>query len=318
MPASLLCNAVLRFFGVCVLISTSGCVQSLLPVSGVTLFGRVLDRSGIPLSGVVVTDLSRSTLSDRQGRFFLASVARELYFSKPGFRGRSVQLFSEKAVRVSLLPENPEVVVGIHSPQAEASYNGLREALREVGEILNTDALDQINRLDVLILLAPDSTACTRAGDVLAWVRRGGRLIICGEWGGYPGVDADRLNDFVRPVGIRYLGNTLRDPLAPDFRLRGASVTHLPVDDVRVSFFGATGLEVRSPARAFVSVGSGVYSIQSLSPPAVIAAVAPWGLGKVFALGDTSLWRDEDSSGAGVANVYLPGHLQFLRALLEW
>ncbi|MOA37386.1 hypothetical protein D3C78_1589730 [compost metagenome] len=54
------------------------------------------------------------------------------------------------------------------------------------------------------------------------------------------------------------------------------------------------------------------------SGPQVVAAVGASALGKVFALGDSSLWLDEDSGGHGSPNWRRGANLKLAKALMVW
>lgn len=297
---------------------TAACEQAGAPVPRLRAVGRVLDERAQPLAGVVVTDMRHSVLSDAQGRFSFRITASRLRFLKPGYRPQVVAHQAEKPIRVKLLRRVESQAVRLYRSSGQATYRYLEDYLAKVSRVAVAETLTELKVADVLLLLTPQRNLARETGRVLDWVKGGGRLIVCGEWGGYAEADMETLNALTRPAGIVFTGSTLKDPAASDFRLEASVVDLPPHQNMTLLMFGATALKVRAPARAIVRLGGPVYSIQSTANGGVAAAVAPWGAGKIFALGDSSLWRDDDSSGAGVPNAELSGHQQFLQALLEW
>jgi hypothetical protein len=271
---------------------------------------------GIP--GAVVFDAHRSVLSDDRGRFSLPVAASRLRFIKPGFRSGSLDAVSEKQISIRLLPFSSVPTVALYAPPREGGYTRLAGQLDALGKLVSLQSLRDLKAVDVLMLLNPDLVSTGPPARLLDWIHAGGRLIVCGEWGGYAATNLSVLNALTGPTGIAFTGGTVRDPALPEFSLSVPSFELPPAGDAALTFRGATSLDIRPPARAIVTLKPPVYSIQALPASVVLAAVAPWGAGKLFAVGDTSLWRDDESGALGFAEAELRGHEQFLQALVEW
>jgi hypothetical protein len=282
--------------------------------------GVLVDGGGKPVAGAVVSDGVGSTLSDDQGRYVLGVRAEALTASKPLLG------------RLSWVPERGEQPprtlsgrgwppVGALAPHLlDADFSGMAAIAARSTRLVSWPGTP-LGELDVLVLVTPRGWSNADVRAVLGWVRRGGRLILCGEWGGYAGQDLEAVRGLAAPAGIELTGGTVRTAAEDAFSVevhqpawRGLAVA-LGGEPVRL--FGAAELALSGEARPLLVAARG-YVVLATGGTRVLAAVGPLGYGKIVVLGDSSLWRDEDSTGVGRANIALGGNGRLLEALLVW
>lgn len=307
-----------RAFAAAVLVGSVGCgagEQALFVVTG-----RVCDEAGQPLPGAVVTDGAVSTLTDDAGRYRLAVRHAEITVIKPQYlSGRWTAEAGTQPLRTLVSrPGVPTLAI-----DGRASSGGLSEVTRTVaawGGLVPWPGTS-LSRLDILLLITPQRWRAEEIRQVGRWVQAGGRLIVCGEWAGYPGLDLATVHALIRPAGITFTGGTLKatTPEAFTFRVPRPAWASLAtaLGGEPVVLFGAAELGLSAEARPVLVAPQG-YVVLSARPAPVLAAVGPCGAGKVFVIGDSSLWRDEASGDDGRSNFSVAGNQRLLRALLGW
>lgn len=308
---------------------TSGPEQPLFTVNG-----RVLDDKGQPLGGVVVTDDKWSAITDEAGRYSLAVFGTALTARKPGRATVHFQVADGLAPVTRMGPGPQTVNVAIDTRTSGSDVAGLRAAIATSATHLYDYPATDTGAVDVLVLITPGNLSQTEIGNLNDWVHGGGRLILCGEWGGYPSENLDVLNALAEPAGITFTGATVKALEATTGTENWNSVSAIAPQslaklaagdgsgDQNVYLFSTTALGLTPPARAVLQSSSKAYSVLGLSSghsgQQVLAAVGAYGEGKVFGLGDSSLWKDEDSDGAGVPNIQHGANARFVGALLRW
>jgi hypothetical protein len=267
-----------------------------------------------------VSDGDATTLSDDQGRYRLGVRKDAVTVSKPLLGRLSwVPEPGEQPLRTlrgtSRLP-----AAGLATQDAEAGFSGMAGLVARVARRLPWPGTP-LGKLDVLLLVTPRRWLFSEVRAVLDWVRRGGSLILCGEWGGYVGQDLETVQALAAPAGIEVTGGTVRTAATDAFAVavpwpawQGVTAS---LEGKPVMLFGAADLAITGEARPLLVTSRG-YVVMAEGTPRVLAAVGPLGLGKVVVVGDSSLWRDEDSSGAGQPNIELGGNGSLLQALLVW
>lgn len=291
-----------------------------------TARGVVLDAGGRPVAGAVVSDGRGGVLTDDAGRYAIALYDETLRIKKPGFATATVEAEREVPAKVALSPAPGEPRVAIDTRWVAGRMDTFRAKLDASGFAVKSYPATPLAQLDVLMLVTPGVFRADELSDLRAWLKNGGRLILCGEWGGYPSQDLDLLNSLAADAGITFTGATVKltdEPgtggewmaisgISPPSlgKLAGGEALHL---------FTTTSLALSAPAQPIFSTDRGAYSVLATrTGPQVVAAVGASGLGKVFALGDSSLWLDEDSGGFGSPNWQRGANLKLAEALIQW
>ena len=282
--------------------------------------GSLIDGVGQPVAGAVITDGAAATLSDDQGRYRLGVRRETLAVSKPRCPRVSWEpVPGEQPARTLAAREHP-VRVGVDPRGDQAAFRGLGELLARTARLAEWPG-GSPGALDVLLLVTPRGWSGADVGAVLRWVRSGGRLILCGEWGGYAGQDVETMRALAEPAGVEVVGGTVRTAAEDDFVVQVSRPAFQGLATALggrpVTLIGATELSVGGEARPLLVAPRG-YVVLAEVGSRVVAAVGPLGLGKIIVLGDSSLWLDEDSTGSGQANIALGGNSRLLEALLVW
>lgn len=310
----------------CFIVFMAACLASCgmigAPQPMFTARGRVVDPEGRVVPGAVVTDGQGSVLTDDGGRFALPVFERALSIAKPGHAVMRAEAVADRELEIRLAPRASAEDVALDGRWAGRALGGLRAVLDEAAGGLVAYPGTPLARLEALVMVTPGAVPAAERSAIAAWVRGGGRLILCGEWGGYPDQDLGALNDLAGPAGLAFTGSTVKPFAGPDLALSVPRATPASlgtlVGDGPLTLYAATDLEVRGAARPILASGPKAYAVLEAGRAPVLAAVGPSGLGKVFAIGDSSLWRDEDSEGRGVPNVKHGGNARLAAALLAW
>ncbi len=227
---------------------------------------------------------------------------------------------------MTMQPGSAALRVGLDARGAAGSVKGLSAALRRDVEQLAPYPGTALARLDALVMITPGPLSNSELQALDGWIRGGGRLVICGEWGGFATQSLDSLNHLAGPAGITFTGGTVKlvDNADPDTEWIGAPVVNPPslaglVGDGSVTLFTAGSLALSGPARAILATDRRGYTVLAgRTGPQVLAAVGASGAGKVFGIADSSLWLDEDSRGKGEPNVEQGANSRLPIALLKW
>ena len=314
-------RAIYVCFAAAMLACLNGCGLFGPPQPIFTARGRVVDLEGRVVPGAVVTDGQESVLSDEGGRFALAVYDRLLSAAKPGFKAARIEAAEGAETSIALEPTARRPRVALDGRWAGKALTGLRTALAEAGEVAPYPGT-ALSRLDVLLMVTPGAVASAERAAIASWVRGGGRLVLCAEWGGFPEQDLGTLNDLAGPAGLAFPGGTVRQLDDADLTLRVARATPgslgARVGEDPITLYAASDVKLSGAARAVLASGARSYAVLAADAAPVLAGVGPAGLGKVFAIGDSSLWRDEDSEGRGVPNLAHGGNARLVAALLGW
>ena len=309
-------------FGVAIASIVAGCGWFGPPSRLFVATGRVTDPQGRAVPGAVVTDGQVSVLTDERGGYGLAIYERAMTVTKPGRATVRYEAAEGREEAIVLEPRAARDVLAIDGRWSAGALVGLRAALGQAASSVVAYPGTTLGRLDVLVMVAPGALAPTERAAIAAWVRGGGRLVLCGEWGGYPDQDLTTLNELAIAAGITFTGGTVKTVADEAFGLTVATVTPpslaAAVGGLPVQLYAATDVLVSGAAKPMLAGGPRAYAVLSTSRIPVVGAVGPAGAGKIFALGDSSLWRDDDSEGGQVPNVSRGANARLAQALLGW
>jgi hypothetical protein len=310
----------------------AGCGWGGLPQPLFSVNGRVVDEANQPVAGAVVTDGQVSTLTDDTGRYVLGVFATTLSVMKPGRTVAHLEVAKDQNPTTHLVLGSQTIRVGLDSRFGGPGMSGLRAAIGAVATRLEDYPAVGTGALDALIIVTPGTLADAEINSLQRWVHAGGRLILCGAWGGYPQQDLSMLNALSQPAGITYTGAAVKsvgsipgtDSWDNVSTISPPSLAKLAAGgrDNRIYLFSSTSLSLAAPARVVLAGDRNAYTVLGDSSNRVgastLAAVGAAGLGKVFAFADSALWKDEDSGIAGIPNVQQGANSRLVGALLKW
>jgi hypothetical protein len=306
--------------------AVAGCGFAGTPQPLFTARGVVTDAAGKPVPGAVVSDGKVGVLTDEAGRFAIGLFETQLRVRKPGYAGATIEASRETTAQVRLGAAEQAPRVAIDTRWVGTRMDAFREHLAQAGTPVKAYPATPLAQIDVLMLVTPGAFRAEELTAVRGWLRAGGRLILCGEWGGYPSQDLDLLNALASDAGITFTGATVKltdaDPAGQEWlSVKGISPPSLGrlAGEEELHLYTSTSLSLSAPAQPIVSSDRRSYSVLAArTGPQVVGAVGASALGKVFALGDSSLWLDEDSDGAGAPNWQRGANFRLAEALIRW
>jgi hypothetical protein len=291
-----------------------------------TAQGVVQDAEGKPIAGAVVSDGQVGVLTDEKGRYSIGLFDTTLHVNKPGFVSTTLEADPTLAPQVSLRASDTKPRVAIDVRWVGDRMTDFGTALKQDGFSVKAYPATPLSQIDVLMLVTPGSLPMDEVNALRGWLKGGGRLVLCGEWGGYPAQDLDLLNTLSEDAGITFTGATVKltqaDPDGAEWMsIKGISPPSFGsiVGTDALHLYTATSLSLSAPAQPIFATDSRAYSVLAARTGSqIVGAVGANGQGKVFALGDSSLWLDEDSGGFGTPNWKRGANLQLAKAMLEW
>lgn len=301
-------------------------------VPGATVVGTV-KAGGKAVAGAVVSDGLNAALTDAQGQFRLEGAARgqvQLSVSKPRFKTaqRTLSVGSAGATGMDMVLENAEPVVYFDPRVAPGigsdKFNGLRQVLSEAGWRVSDQAPGGAEGAWVLTSPVTELSAEVRA-ELSAFVSRGGKLVVFGEWGGFNGHKTPSSNAVLHGFGLHVNPDLVRDPAAgPDMGWLNVVAFHPDSPAVsgvkNVSFYRSASVFHLPGQLDLAQTAATAYRVQANAVAGAQSLVAGGAFagGKAIVSGDASAWSDEDTDADGVANLREADNARLVTQLFDW
>ncbi|MGV3525183.1 MAG: DUF4350 domain-containing protein [Candidatus Sericytochromatia bacterium] len=307
-----------------------------------TVSGRILDEQGNPVVGATLFDTQQSIISGADGRFTLAyqgATSLSLTVAKAGFqsvtRPISVGLNQQqnlgdiplsrlsRPLRIGL--DAGHQALGQNGTAALQNYQGLKQTIAQQGyqvEEIEGNLNERLDQIDALFIISPTRSlsADERAG-LQAWVLAGHKLIVSGEWAGFAGFSAEVSNQILQPFNLQFSGDTLRDNNSGYLEIRSFQAHPITsgLSSLKVYQSGSVRLnQADGNGEILARTSSTSFQILSNTGAFGVLAATPYGGGKAIALGDSSLWSDQDSDGNQVSNINEANNRQLLTQIIAW
>jgi len=277
--------------------------------------GQVLGPDGHALAEAVVQIADQTVLTDAEGHFELslgqskyplqATQSRSAQIFRQGYQawqghltGGETQTLTLTAATQSqrLRLDDRFAPLGLQ-PTALASLwqSALQDAQAQGLEVLPWSLASLEPERDLLWLLSPslplDDTVQQELQD---FVRAGGKLLVNTEWAGFQHYEAVSSQRLLARFGLEAGLDSLREGHDTRLHVRHFSPHYLTHNLQALQLSHSSSLHVYHPAQgqalAFAAPGSFRILAKPLYP---VLAVATQGLGKVVALGDSSLWLED-------------------------
>jgi hypothetical protein len=301
------------------------------------LSGRVTNAQGQPLAEAVVSDGRQSLTTDAEGRFSLpyAEAAQiRLTVARQGFESLSRDLSvlgSQDLGNLSLQarsgPQRVTFYTGARSfgqsvEQPLTPLKAFQDELTRTGlSVRESASLDSLSESDVFVMASPAlGFSADEIASIQAFVLKGGKLVMLGEWAGFGGFDATAANALLKPLGVSFGEDTLRENGSGDLVLTRFEPHAITAGLKGLSFYQSASVRADSAlqARMLVRTGDNSFRIASNTGAFGVVLCALSGAGKVVLVGDTSFLSSTDSDGNGVSNLQERDNLRLGLNLINW
>ncbi len=305
-----------------------------------TLTGKITDSSGKPLSAAVIFDSKQSTLSDANGNFSLSyseSVQLRLSISKQGFNNqvKTQAVLPNQDIQlgaIALSPKNRQVQVsfdiskapfGLTGENALARLKSFQDEVVKAGFGLKSLAenMENLSETDILFLTSPNKAfSAEEIGAIQAFVLSGGKVVVLGEWAGFGGFNATATNLMLKPFGIAFGEDTLRENNSG--MLNFASFSNHPITEslkqVTMYQSGSVQSQGSNTATILLRSGAGTFRIASNDGAFGTVLASTYGSGKLVLVGDSSCLSSDDANGNGVPDLREGDNLRLGLQILNW
>ncbi|MBT9547431.1 MAG: hypothetical protein IV090_18705 [Candidatus Sericytochromatia bacterium] len=305
-----------------------------------TLTGNVTDSSGKPVSAAVIFDSKQSTLSDANGNFSLSyseSVQLRLSISKQGFNNqiKTQAVLPNQNIQlgaIALAPKNRQVQVsfdtskspfGLSGETALARLKAFQDEVVKAGFGLKPlgENMDNLSDTDILVLTSPNKAfSAEEIGAIQAFVLNGGKVVVLGEWAGFGGFNASATNLMLKPFGIAFGEDTLRENNSGMLTFNSFS-SHPITDSLKqVTLYQSGSVQIQGSANAKVVIRTGASSFRIASNDGSFGTVlaSTYGSGKLVLVGDSSCFSSDDANGNGVPDLREGDNLRLGLQILNW
>lgn len=310
-----------------------------LEAQGGSVTGVVRNGQGQPLAGATIFDGTQSVLSDDQGLFSLGYTAPPgaltLTINKQGYTTltRTEQISDSQPRNLGTLTLNATsgaqviAIDGTRQPLGQPGDSGLSafttltQTLSSEGYQLQTlsgSAITSLTGISTLFIPSPSrSFSAEEIALIQGFVRAGGKLVMTGEWAGFAGFNAQAANQVLSGMGLEFGNDVLRENnsgLLNVSSFGGVFATGLSsLQLYQSSSVLATGAAAQIVART-AETGFRISTFGSFG----VAAISAYGSGRVFILGDSSCWSNDDSNSNGVANINESNNLAFAKKVFSF
>jgi hypothetical protein len=305
-----------------------------------TLTGKVTDSSGKPLSAAVIFDSKQSTLSDANGNFNLnysESVQLRLSISKQGFNNQvktqavlpnqNIQLgaiaLASKNRQVQVSFDTSKAPFGLSGEAALARLKSFQDEVSKAGFGLKPlgENMENLTDTDILVLTSPNKPfSAEEIGAIQAFVLNGGKVVVLGEWAGFGGFNATATNLMLKPFGIAFGEDTLRENNSGQLNFGSFSSHPITEGLKQVSMYqsGSVQSQGSSTVAVLLRTGAGSFRIASNDGTFGTVLASTYGSGKLVLVGDSSCFSSDDANGNGVPDLREGDNLRLGLQILNW
>ncbi|MGE3724834.1 MAG: DUF4350 domain-containing protein [Candidatus Sericytochromatia bacterium] len=305
-----------------------------------TLTGKVTDSAGQALPAAVIFDSKQSTLSDANGNFSLsysAATQLRLSISKQGFLNQvksqavlpnqDVQLGSialaskNRPIQVSF--DTSKAPFGLSGEAALARMSAFQAEVVKAGFVLKPlgENLDNLTETDILVLTSPNKPfSAEEIGAIQAFVLNGGKVVIFGEWAGFGGFNATATNLMLKPFGVGFGADTLRENNSGLLSFSSFPAHPITQNLKQVNMYQSGSVLSTGSTNATVLLRSGLGSFRIASNDGTFGTVltSTYGSGKLVLVGDSSCFSNDDANGNGVPDLNEGDNLKLGIQILNW
>lgn len=302
-------------------------LKVVLEKAGFALEGRITDASGQAVAGaaIVAGDTSVETNSDGKFSLSLASAPAEITANKQGYRsctvsGSGCQLQTQPIARRLRTIDNRQPL-GLSANDFNSQAASLLADSRSAGyEVMAWPGQELDPARDTLWLAAPaQAVSADEIRQLVAFVKAGGKLVVSSEWAGFGQLNLESLRNLLSNFGLAPGSDTLHQDSSLSIKL--FATDHPLVSGLKqLSLYrsGSVQLLQANKARLLAYSSADGYRISASVGGQGVLGSAVSGKGKVVAIGDSSLWLEDDADGNGVKNYAEADNSKLWKNVLSW
>jgi len=305
-----------------------------------TLTGKVTDSTGKALPAAVIFDSKQSTLSDANGNFSLsysAATQLRLSISKQGFLNqvKSQAVLPNQDIQlgpIALAAKNRPIQVSFDTSKAPFGLSGEASLARmsafqsevvKAGFVLKPlgENLDNLTETDILVLTSPNKPfSAEEIGAIQAFVLNGGKVVVFGEWAGFGGFNASATNLMLKPFGVGFGADTLRENNSGLLSFTNFHAHPITQDLKQVNMYQSGSVLSMGSTNATVLLRSGLGAFRIASNDGTFGTVlaSTYGSGKLVLVGDSSCFSNDDANGNGAPDLNEGDNLKLGIQILNW
>lgn len=317
--------------------------------------GTVLSNDGTSVPNAVIQVGNDFSLSDESGNFKV-SVSnlsqQKITISKIGFNNFDYGSFDfslnakDKSSQViKLVPQNKQISVIFDSSKSPFGvqnldiYKDFVSYLNESGFKTSYENILQKNDLesvDILVIVSPSiSYSDSEIDKIKNFVRKGKKLIILGEWGGYSNFNSEYVNKLVIDSNLRINPNIVKNSISTstsddsdDILCTNFNIHPITKNISSINLYSSASLDIvnggvskinNDLTKILAFSASTSFTIQDFSQsPSGLIAASTLGLGKIILSGDSSLFMSIDSNKNNILNINEKDNKNLIKNIFSW
>jgi hypothetical protein len=181
--------------------------------------------------------------------------------------------------------------------------------------------MENLSETDILFLTSPNKAfSAEEIGAIQAFVLSGGKVVVLGEWAGFGGFNATATNLMLKPFGIAFGEDTLRENNSGMLNFSSFSSHPITESLKQVTMYqsGSVQSQGSNTASILLRSGAGTFRIASNDGSFGTVLASTYGSGKLVLVGDSSCLSSDDANGNGVPDLREGDNLRLGLQILNW
>lgn len=317
--------------------------------------GTLVSPDNTPISSAIIQVGNDIGLSDEAGNFKINITnltQQKITISKISYNNFDYGSFDfslnskdKSAGIIKLTPSNKQINVIFDSSKLPFGitnldpYKDCISYLQEIGYKTSYENFLQFpnpDQVDILVLASPSQAySNTEINQIKNFARKGKKIIILGEWGGYSYFNSESVNKILLEANLKINQDIVKNKIATttyddnDEILSVDFNTHPIMKDISsINLYGTSSLDIvnggvskiNSDITKILAYSSKTgFTIQNTANGSIgLLAVSNIGLGKVVLLGDSSLFMSLDSNKNKILNINEKDNRSLLKNIFAW
>lgn len=310
------------------------------------IFGQINDAEEEPIEGAIISSQnSRSTLSDEDGRFKLqyeTQFPTELTINREGYvietkilNNSSLSIYNLGSVKLKKKNQalNGLIYLANHIQLTKERFALLNSNLLNQGfniQFVGELSLTNLSNVDVVFIPSPNQKlSINEINQLKTFVNSGGKLILSGEWSGFGEFNIDVANQILEPFGLQFGNDLLRGAIlsnSGDLKVIKIIPHYITTSISQIQLYQATSVYMSKQniqSKILARVADNAFRIAKTATSLKLGSfgvlgVSLVGKGRVIAIGDTSLWLNDDTDNNQVPNFNEAQNQLLAQRIFKW